>query len=103
MKKLYGLMGLTGFIMMVGGAGGADAVSFGEALGVMTIGLSLLLLSLALVKFHNMRMRKRRQLYMKRKAAYCRNTAAECVTLHRRTPAGITEIISGKRNSPELC
>ena len=103
MKKIYGLMGLTGFILMIGGAGGADTTSFMTSFYIMTAGLALILLSLMLVKSHNIRMRKKRYLYMKRKAEHEKNVASVYIPVERKTPSGISAIISGTLNSPELC
>lgn len=109
MKKLYGLMGLTGFVLMIGAAGASERVSFYKTAAMMAFGLALLLVSLLLTKSHNMRMRKKRQLYMKRKSELKRGLC-ETASVKRRIPAGVSEIIgSGVKsvyheiNSPELC
>lgn len=108
MKKLYGLMGLTGFILMIGTAGASERASFHETAVMMAFGLALLLVSLLLTKSHNIRMRKRRQLYMKRKSEL-KKALGETASVKRRIPSGISEIIgSGVKsvcheiNSPEL-
>lgn len=103
MKKLYGLMGFIGFFIMLGGAGGADRVSFGTVFWVMTSGLFLIVLSMLLIKSHNMRMRKRRYLYMRRKNEHICSDELHFAIYKRKTPEGISQIIKGKINSPELC
>ena len=111
MKKIYGLMGFSGFAVMLGGAGGADNASFFVSLMIMISGLALILISMFLTQRRIMKMRKKRHLYMKRKSEYCAQVAKSCVNVYHKTPCGIAEIISEKIsfpeptkiNSPELC
>ena len=103
MKKLYGLMGFIGFFIMLGGAGGADRVSFLTSLAVMCAGLFIIASSMLLIKSYNMKARKRRAAYLKRQAAHRKSINADCVVYHGKTPEGIAQIISGKINSLELC
>ncbi len=102
MKKLYGIMGFAGFIIMIGAAGGADRVSFAETLGVMSLGLALFTMSFLLIKSHNMRMRRRRQLIIKANNLK-KETMLQYFPEKRSAKTGIAAIVTCKINSPELC
>lgn len=102
MKKLYGIMGFAGFVIMLGAAGGAERVSFSETLSVMVFGLILFGSSFLLVKSHNMRMRRRRQLIIKANSIK-KEAGLQYIPQKRLANAGITAIVTGKINSPELC
>ena len=103
MKTIYGIMGFIGLMTMIGGAGCADHVSFGKAMGVMFSGLALLMLSMLLIKIHDIRMRRKRHMYMRRGAQYINATVQSRKICRRKTPEGISMIISGKIKSLELC
>ena len=102
MKTVYEVMGFIGFIIMIGGAGGADSVGFGTVFGVMASGLFIMLCSMLLIKSHNMRMKKRKYLRMRKKVEY-RAPVQNNEMCRRKTSKGISLIVSGKINSPELC
>ena len=102
MKKMYGIMGFAGFVIMLGAAGGAERVCFSETFSVMMFGLVLFGLSFLLVKSHNMRMRRRRQLIIKANSVK-KETVLQYVPQPKRANAGIIAIVTGKINSPELC
>ncbi len=60
MKKIYGLLGFTGFILLVGAAGGADDTSVGVSLLLMLAGLGMLISSEILVRRYDYRMKLKR-------------------------------------------
>lgn len=93
MKKLYGFMGLFGFVLTLCGAG-AEEASFAECAIVSCLGTLILCLSVLLCKIHTIRMRKLRRKYMimKKKCVKVSSVPCECV---RHTPhPGILAIIS---------
>lgn len=102
MKKLYGIIGFAGFVLMLGAAGGAESVSFAETLWLMMSGLALFTLSFIFIKSHNMRMRRRRQLVIQAKRLK-HESVLQYHSEKKCAREGIAAIVSGKINSPELC
>lgn len=102
MKTLYGIIGFTGFFILIGGAGGAERVSFSTMVSVTLFGLTLMLSSIVLVNMRTARLKRKRHIYMKRRAETIRKNA-KIANVQRNIPNGITMIVSGKIKSLELC
>lgn len=68
MKKLYGIMGLAGFILIIGAAGGADNTDFSTTVVLMLTGVAMLCLSPLLTRIH-IRYRKYRRIVRRKNSA----------------------------------
>ena len=60
MKKIYGLIGFAGFILLVGAAGGAQDTSVATSLILMLTGFCMLVSSEILIRRYDYRLRQKR-------------------------------------------
>ena len=60
MKKIYGALGLIGFFLVIGCAGGADTADFKTTVILMLTGLAMMAGAPLLTKIHVKRLRCRR-------------------------------------------
>lgn len=97
MKKIYGVIGLIGFFLVIGSAGGADATDFKTTVVLMLTGLAMMAAAPLLIKIHTKRLRYRR-------FARCRNKST--ISFYRIIKILIrerTSKLSEHRNSLEVC
>ena len=106
MKNLFGFTGFTGFMVMICSAGESGNKSFGITAAAMLAGFGIMVISMILVKLHIERRRKKRRLYMKKRALSMKKgkiTAVPSAKASKDVPKGISLIVSEKINSPEFC
>ena len=105
MKKIYGLIGFAGLILLVGAAGGADNTSVGMSLFLMLAGLCMMILSEMFIRRYDYIMKCKR-IKAGRKIA-TRQIKKVSVPEARQSPV----YVAGKKNSerrirvtnPEMC
>lgn len=98
MKKIYTLIGLIGFFLIIGVSGGADSTSFGTTVLLMILGLIMLGASPMLLRLHEINAKYRRKHRKYRKTA---NKKVEIVT--RQLSQNKVANVCRKTTVPKFC
>ena len=99
MRKLYGVIGFLGFIIIIGGTGDFDNASFAQTLKHMTIGSVMLFGSIIFSKIHKLQRRRNKAFSYKtmpyRRVRFCEQKRESGREISTRIKPGIASIIKG--------